>query len=55
MLPSDIRKKEGNNLLPKIAQGLHNNQFLTFFKTFFKFYFSLIFLSRKQTGKTRNE
>ena len=39
MLPSDIRKKEGNNLLPKIAQGLHNNQFFTFFK----FYFSLIF------------
>ena len=28
MLPSDIRKKEENNQFPKIAQGLHNNQFL---------------------------
>ena len=39
MLPSDIRKKEGNNLLPKIPQGLHNNQFLTFLKLFLSFTF----------------
>ena len=28
MLPSDIRKKEGNKQFPYKAQGLHYDQFL---------------------------